>query len=431
MSTIFNRCRSIVGGMRILVFVHVVGGVLPLSVWAEPAASPASPALRQLIGETLEQNPGVQAARAAMQAAEARMRAASRPLYNPELELGADQAETRTGTVGLSQTIDWADKRGARTGVAGAELDRVRAEYAAVRQQLAGELLAALGRYHTAADIQRLAQQRQELMRRFLNLAEQRRRAGDINRVELDLARLAHIQATLQLSRAASDMVEAEQSLAAITGGVRRMWPALPADLPALQTIDADALLTNLPALRAQQARVGVARSTVTLRSRERRADPTIGVHAGQERAFRNGNGATYNVARLTLSVPLFVRNNFRAEVAAAGADLTQADQLLQDDYRRARARLLSATDRYRLSRSAWTVWQGSGQASLGSQVKLLERIWQAGEMSTADYLVQINQTLDTRRNALSVRGRLWTAWADWLVASGQAESGLDLPDAR
>ncbi len=431
MSTIFNRCRSIVGGMRILVFVHVVGGVLPLSVWAEPPASPASPALRQLIGETLEQNPGVQAARAAVQAAEARMRAASRPLYNPELELGADQAETRTGTVGLSQTIDWADKRGARTGVAGAELDRVRAEYAAARQQLAGELLAALGRYHTAADIQRLAQQRQELMRRFLNLAEQRRQAGDINQVELDLASLAHTQATLQLSQAASDLAEAEQALAAITGGVRRRWPALPADLPALQTIDANALLTNLPALRAQQARVGAARSTVTLRSRERRPDPTIGVRAGQERAFRTGNGATYSVARMTLSVPLFVRNNFRAEVAAAGSDLTQADQLLQDGYRRARARLLSATERYRLSRGAWTVWQGSGLASLGSQVKLLERIWRAGEMSTTDYLVQINQTLDTRRNALSVRGRLWTAWADWLVASGQAESGLGLPDVR
>ena len=389
------------------------------------APPPATPVLRQLLGETLEQNPGVQAARAAVEAAEARVRGADRPLYNPELELDAEQAETRTGTLGLSQAIDWADKRGARTAVADAALDKARAEYAAVRQQLAGELLAALGRYHTAADIQRLAQQRQELMQRFLDLAEQRRQAGDISQVELDLARLAHTQATLQLSQAASDLAEAEQALAAITGNPRRDWPLLPDDLPLLQTVDADTLLKELPALRAQQARVGAARSTVTLRSRERRPDPTIGVRAGQERAFRNGNDDAYGVTGLTLSIPLYVRNNFSAEVAAAGAERTQAEQSLQDAYRRARAQLLSAAERYRLSRGAWAAWQASGQVSLGSQVTLLERIWRAGEMSTADYLLQLNQTLDTRIDALEVQGRLWTAWADWLVASGQMDVWL------
>lgn len=397
----------------------------------EPTTLRTSPALRQLLSETLEQNPGVQAARAAVEAAEARARGADRPLYNPELELDAEQAETRTGTLGLSQTIDWADKRGARTAVADAELDKARAEYTAVRQQLAGELLAALGRYHTAADIQRLAQQRQELMQRFLDLAEQRRQAGDINQVELDLARLAHTQATLQLSQAASDLAEAAQTLAAITGNPRRDWPLLPDDLPLLQTIDADTLLKDLPALRAQQARVGAARSTVALRSRERRPDPTIGVRAGQERAFRNGNDDAYGVTGLTLSIPLYVRNNFSAEVAAAGAEQTQAEQSLQDAYRRARARLLSAAERYRLSRGAWAAWLKSGQASLGSQVELLERIWRAGEMSTADYLVQLNQTLDTRLNAREVQGRLWTAWADWLVASGQMDAWLGGADAR
>ena len=396
-----------------------------------PVTLPATPALRQLIGKTLDNNPGVQAARAAVEAAEARVRGADRPLYNPELEVDAEQAETRTGTLGLSQAIDWADKRGARTEVAGAELDRVRAEYAAVRQQLAGELLGALGRYHTAADLQRLAQQRLELMQRFLDLAEKRRQAGDLNQVELDLARLAHTQATLQLSRTASDLAEAGQALAAVSGEPRRDWPALPQDLPALDGVDADALLTNLPALRAQQARVGTARATVTLRTRERRPDPTVGVRAGQERAFRNSSDADYGVAGLTLSIPLYVRNSFRAEVQAAGAELTQAEQSLQDNYRRARAQLLSAADRYRLSRGAWQAWLRTGQASLGSQVSLLERIWQAGEMSTADYLVQLNQTLDTRGDALDVQGRLWTAWADWLVASGQADTWLGQSDAR
>ncbi len=388
---------------------------------------PATPALRNLIGETLGKNPGIQAARAAVEAAEARVRGADQPLYNPELALDAEQAETRAATLGLSQAIDWADKRGARTGVAGAELDQVRAEYAIVRQQLTGELLAALGRYHAAADVQRLAQQRLELMQRFLELAEKRRRAGDLNQVELDLARLAHTQATLQLSRTASDLAESEQSLAAVTGEPRRDWPALPGDLPALADIDADTLLANLPALRVEQGRVGAARAAVTLRTRERRPDPTLGIRAGQERGFRNGNDDAYGVVGLTLSIPLYVRNDFRAEVETAGAELIQAEQSLQDRYRRARAQLLSAAERYRLSRGAWQGWLSTGQASLGSQVELLERLWQAGEMSTTDYLVQLNQTLDTRIDALEVQGRLWSAWADWLVASGQADAWLGL----
>lgn len=411
-----------------LLFIATVGTAVARD---NPTTPPATPALRQLIGETLEQNPGVQAARAAVEAAEARLRGADRPLYNPELGLDAEQAETRTATLGLNQAIDWADKRGARTEVAGAERDAARAEYAAVRQQLAGELLAALGRYHTAADIQRLTQQRLALMQRFLDLAEQRRRAGDVNQVELDLARLAHAQAALQSSQSAADLAEAQQALAAITGEPRTDWPALPGELPALGDVDVDTLLTHLPVLRAQQARVAAARATVTLRNRERRPDPTVGMRAGQERAFRDGADDDYGVAGLTLNIPLYVRNSFRAEVEAAGAELTQADQSLQDSYRRARAQLLSAADRYRLSRGAWEGWLRTGQASLGSQVELLERIWRAGEMSTADYLVQLNQTLETRATALEAQGRLWSAWADWLVASGQADAWLGQSDAR
>ena len=411
-----------------LLFIATVGTAVARD---NPTTLPATPALRQLIGETLEQNPGVQAARAAVEAAEARARGADRPLYNPELELDAEQAETRTATLGLNQAIDWADKRSVRTEVAGAERDAARAEYAAVRQQLTGELLAALGRYHTAADIQRLTQQRLALMQRFLDLAEQRRRAGDVNQVELDLARLAHAQAALQSSQSAADLAEAQQALAAITGEPRTDWPVLPAELPAIEDVDVDTLLTNLPVLRAQQARVVAARATVTLRNRERRPDPILGVRAGQERGFRNGNDDAYGVAGLTLNIPLYVRNSFRAEVEAAGAELTQADQSLQDGHRRARAQLLSAADRYRLSRSAWEAWLRTGQASLGSQVALLERIWRAGEMSTADYLVQLNQTLETRATALEAQGRLWTAWADWLVASGQADAWLGQSDAR
>lgn len=404
----------------------VLAAALPAAAQTSAQDSVPSPALSALVRETLNENPGVQAARAAVDAAAARERAASQPLYNPELVLDAERAETATATLGLDQTIDWADKRGARSGIAANELTGRRAALDANRQALAGELLSALGRFHTARASQDLAGRRAALMGRFLELAEQRRRAGDLNQVELDLARLAATQARLQQAQTAADTAEAAQALAAVVGADRPDWPGLPQDLPAVEGVDAEAILTALPALRAQQARIAAARSTITLRARERRPDPTVGLRAGQERGFR-GNDDSYGVVGLTLSVPLFVRNTFKAEVDAANAELIQAQREGQDLYRRARSQLLSAAERYRLARDAWAIWERTGAPSIESQVALLERIWRAGELSTADYLVQLNQTLDTRAEALSVRGRLWGAWFDWLVASARIDDWLGL----
>jgi len=405
----------------------LLAAALPAAAQTPAQDTGPSPTLSGLVRETLDENPGVQAARAAVEAAQARLRGADRPLYNPELEVDVEQAESRSGTLGLNQTIDWADKRGARAGVAQAELGSRRAALDVARQELAGELLAALGRYQTARSRHELAQRRAALMQRFRDLAEKRRRAGDLNQVELDLARLAATQAELQQAQAGADVAEAAQGLAAVVGARRADWPELPQDLPVVDDFDADAILAGLPALRAQQQRVAAARSTVTLRTRERRPDPTVGLRAGQESGFRGNNDDSYGVVGLSLNVPLFVRNTFQAEVDAANAELIQAERELQDLYRRARARLLSAAERYRLARDAWAVWERTGQPSIESQVALLERIWRAGELSTADYLVQLNQTLDTRAEALAVRGRLWGAWFDWLVASGRIDDWLGL----
>ena len=255
-------------------------------------------------------------------------------------------------------------------------------------------------------------------MQRFLALAEKRRQAGDLSRVELDLARLAHTQSLLQQAQASAERSDAGQVLVAVTGGLRRDWPTLPERLPELADFDAQVLLDGLPEVQAQRNRIAAARSTVVLRQREQRPDPTLGLRGGREESDR--------LVGLTLSIPLFIRNDFRAETQAANAELIQLEQTGQDAYRRAQARLLSAAERYRVTHNAWGVWESSGQPILSSQMALLERLWQAGELSTADYLLQHNQTLETRASALELREQLWRSWFDWLAASGQFESWLN-----
>jgi cobalt-zinc-cadmium efflux system outer membrane protein len=125
----------------------------------------ARPALAAFVREVLDSNPGVQAAEAAVNTAQALTRAASRPLYNPELEVQAERAIENTGALGLSQTIDWADKRAARTQVASFDQTAARARVAAVRQRLAGKILSALNRFWTAKPLLRLAERRLSLTR--------------------------------------------------------------------------------------------------------------------------------------------------------------------------------------------------------------------------------------------------------------------------
>lgn len=376
------------------------------------------PELPEFVRTVLQDNPRLQAARAAVDAAQAGTRAAGQPLYNPELEIGAEQAESDTISIGVRQAIDWADKRGARHGIAAFEAEGASAEFEATRQQLIAELLLALGRHYTTDALDQLAQQRVDLMQRFLALAEKRRQAGDLNQVELDLARLAHTRSLLQRAQTSAARTDAEQALVAVTGAARQSWPALPGGLPEPMSFDAQTALDGLPELQAQRARIAAAQSTVTLRKREQRPDPSIGLRAGREDSER--------LVGLSLSIPLYIRNGFRAETQAANAQLIAAHQTGLDAYRRAQARLTSATARYRVTYDAWAAWEHSGQPSQSSQLALLERLWQAGELSTADYLLQLNQTLDTRTSALELRGQLWRSWFDWLAASGRFDGWLN-----
>lgn len=141
---------------------------------SSPADTRMPSMLSAFVRTVLDNNYKLLAARSAVDAADARARASGQPLYNPELELDAETAQDDTASLGVTQAIDWADKRAARRGVGAFEVAAARAEFEATRQSLTGELLTALGRYHTAVALDQLARQRVDLMRRFLALAEKR-----------------------------------------------------------------------------------------------------------------------------------------------------------------------------------------------------------------------------------------------------------------
>ena len=388
----------------------------PLPDLGQPPA-----ALSTWVGATLRENPQVQAAQAALSASTSQREAADRPLYNPSLDFAGEQAATTTTALGVSQTIDWADKRAARTEVASHQLKATEAELAQVYQELAAALLTALANYRTRVELTTLATERLDLIRRSLALAERRRAAGDLNQIEFESVRLTVVEAELERAQVSVQGALAEQELVRLVGEAPREWPSIPTDLPPLKPVeeDLDAWVRSLPRIRAREAQVAAVRAQVELRRRERRPDPTLGVRGGSEDSEA--------LIGLNLSIPLYVRNSFRAEVEAQTFELIRAEREAQSAFREARTRLRSAAARYRLTREAWQTWQRVGAASLRARIDLLQRTWQAGELSTTEYLVQFNQTLDTQASALELRGELWRAWFEWLEANARVADWLNL----
>jgi cobalt-zinc-cadmium efflux system outer membrane protein len=380
----------------------------------------ADPTLIQFVQSVVESNPRVQAARAAVEASGAFRDAASRPLYNPELSIDAENTDIETRTLGISQTLDWGGKRKARTAVAESDRLVVEAEYLAARWDITVELLDGLAQHQTGVERDALAKSRRQLMDEFAALAQRRFDAGDLARVELDLARLASTDARIQKATAGAGLAEARQAVRNLTPrSAAAQWPTLPDALPALPkgAEDPRSLVLALPEVLAARREVETADAVVELRRRERRPDPTLSLTGGDE----DGE----SLVGVNVTIPLYVRNRFSHEVTAALAERSQAQRLADDVMQRAHARLVSAAERYELSRGAWGDWASTGQASLTRQTEQLKRLWQAGELSTTDYLVQLTATLDVQESALDLREALWRAWFEWLWASGQVDAWL------
>jgi len=196
-------------------------------------------------------------------------------------------------------------------------------------------------------------------------------------------------------------------------------WPQLPSELaPPPEQVDS-ALLQSLPALTVLRSRMESAKARIRLAEREGRADPTIGIHAGRE--------GSETLLGLSLEIPLFVRNNFKAEVRVASHEAVGEELVYRDAHRRAKARLDGSLGRFQNTTRAWRAWVATGQQAHREQMNLLEQLWQAGELTATDFLIQAKQNIDTQVAATTLMGEVWQAAITWLDASAQVEEWLGI----
>lgn len=426
----FMTKKTILSKFKII-FVAFFVGVIPFfanaAVFPKPTSLPQpiilNTSLNVFVPQVLENNPTIRAAKANVMAALARQRAAAKPLYNPELTGAAQSSVEDSYSVGINQTVDWANKRGARAQVGGADVQVAEAQLANLRQQLAAEILNALAAYQANQQVVALAKERTQLLQQFAALTRKRHANGDVARVDVDLAQLALSEALAQEADAKVNLNQVLQVLRAITGFKQAHWPSFPNVLPILQLSDSETetLLYRLPVLQILNNQYLSAKARIRLAIKQRYPDPTIGLQGGNTKEGEESR----RLIGVTVSIPLFVRNPYRAEVDAANADVIEVDQKRLDLIRQARAEIESSAERYQIFYQTTLQWQEISGKPLSDGMTLIERLWQAGEINTTDYLVQLKQRVDSQIAGAELKGRAWQAWVTWLKASGQSEHWL------
>lgn len=376
--------------------------------------------LSDFIVSIMADHPDLLAAKADVRSAKAKLRASAQAVYNPQLEFEYEDTNVSTKSIGISQTIDWGDQQGSRTAVAQAELHRAIANYDMAILSFINKILTALAQHQTGNELVELSSETLRLMQEFRQIAERRYQAGDLNQVELNLALLAYNQALMEQANTLSDAVEARENLRAKLAALPNILPDLPDTMPEpVLENDLETFLQQLPVIRSQLAATQVTRQKVILRKSENAWNPTIGVSAGSE--------DDESLIGINLSIPLNIRNNYSAEVDAAQQNLVASEQRAHLAYRNTRARLIVITERYRHLLKAWNSWRLHSRKNVEQQLKLIKRLWQAGDMSTTDYLLQLKQALETQATGLELRNQLWRVAFDWMSLTASIDNWLNI----
>jgi outer membrane protein TolC len=254
----------------------------------------------------IEQHPDVIAARENMNSVFSMAENLEQPLYNPELETEYEREEDSNNyRIGITQTVDWWDKRGVRQQQAASSRSTARLSYQVAKQQKMAQGLEAIALWRGANSRAELAIEQEVQLGTLLEIVETRQASGDLSQVDAELTYLG-------LSRRLNETAEAQALLSQSEVQVREIlpdwspeWSQIPDNLwEHTQSNREDTWTDENPSVLAARGEWEVLQQATELARREARAEPTFGISGGQS--------TERDVAALTLSIPLNVRNNNR-----------------------------------------------------------------------------------------------------------------------
>tara|TARA_R110002124_G_scaffold81978_15_gene215575 strand:+ start:6443 stop:7705 length:1263 start_codon:yes stop_codon:yes gene_type:complete len=384
--------------------------------------------LDNFLQEVLEINPSVQAAKAEVNAAFANSLASNQPIYNPILDFDGERirndASEDTYTAGITQTIDLANKRKTLQRVGQLTTSKAQSELDEQKLIISITALTYLKDFNVYTQIVNLAQQRTELLTKFVNLTEKKYSSGSLDKASVDQSKLTLSEAIAQQAQAEISLSFAKEALATITNNFDNKWPNLPSDLPVpprIQEVSKNStqIIQNLPSLKILSYNVNVAKAQINVAQTNTIPNPTIN--------FRGGQEDKKLLVGLNFSIPLFVRNNFQDQVLNIKHKAIAANEIRTSNYWKAKAHLEGTANRYNLLYTSYNKWKKASNNSLNEGIKLLDKLWDAEEINTFDYLTQFKLCIDSQITGVELKNSSWQAWIQWLKASGNFNQWLNV----
>ncbi|WP_299179312.1 TolC family protein [uncultured Neptuniibacter sp.] len=350
-------------------------------------------------------------------AAEAELTAAQQPVYNPEIEFSYEDKNERAYQATLSQTIDLFDKRDTRSQIAALQKQITKLEQQQSENQITASALTLLLETRRAKALLSLADDQLKISQRLIKLTQQRLYAGDATQIDLDIVKLSSSEA-LQTKAAAQQALQNYQAEQTVLLG--DLIPTLPQPLPYTlsQTPDfirlsQQHLAVKTLGVRAQQAQLRVQESV-----NESKAEPTLGLGFGQD--------GDDDVIALSISFPLNIRNSYSAEVDAANARAKTSDLALAQVRVEIETALQRSWSSLKQQQSLQQIWQKPGQHSLVQLNSQLEKLWKLGELTTTNYLQNLQQLNQALAADINLNTESDIRLIDWLHTSNQLQDWLD-----
>lgn len=288
----------------------------------------AAAARAQTLAQALEQawalHPQAQAGAARQAEAAARTEAAAGLTPGPaSLSLASvnDRFQANQGQreweVEVAAPLWLPGQQAAQAAAAASNQDGVAAQQNALHLQLAGEVRSAWWAVAAARQARDLAQRRQDTAQALQADVQRRFKAGELARIDANLARSESLAAQSALAEADTALLQAGQAYRALTGTAP---PAQP--MPEPPTTQ-DAAAPDHPLLAVAAAAVAQAQARLQLADRSHRAAPELALRMVRE---RGAAGQPYaSTLGIKLTIPLSSGPQVRQASAAALAALAQA----------------------------------------------------------------------------------------------------------
>jgi outer membrane protein TolC len=403
--------------MKIIFNTQALGISLLLSFSTIAEAVPINSNWSSSLLERLEQSSQWQQLNTNLDASKAEEAASMQPLYNPEIEMSYEDSSERAYQITVSQKVDLFDKQENHSQMASIEKQITERVQKQKQTELLNTALVSLFQSQRYENLLDLAEQQLVVSQRLVKLTQQKVQAGDITQVDLELVKIALLDA-IQVK------VEVQKSLALnksqqqiLLGTAPLTVPEqLASDLPS--TPDFINLSRKTPKVMIANLEAQLAQLRIRQSVDESKAEPTLGLGMG-----RDGND---NVVALSVSFPLNIRNNYRANISAAEARAQTSDHIVTQTMLEVEKSLRRNWSVVTQQNDLQTLWKNPSKLSVEHLSQQLEKLWEIGELTTTDYLRNLQQLSTSLATEINLQAEANLSLIEWLSSSNQLVTWLD-----